>query len=107
MDEINKDISLEEEARSQDASQERLRELAALNGDLAEIVASNVSAPPELLTELANHESKVVRKAVTSNPNTPTETLFKLGEYFPQEFLNNPVFELLILENSNFLNNIP
>ncbi len=48
MDEINKDISLEEEARSQDASQERLRELAALNGDLAEIVASNVSAPPEL-----------------------------------------------------------
>ena len=107
MDELHKDLSLEEEAESETTSQERLKELATLNDDLAQIVASNVATPPELLKELAKHESKVVRKAVTSNPNTPTETLLKLGERFPQELLDNPILELLVLEDLKFLEKIP
>ena len=107
MDGTNKYISLEEEARSQTTSKERLRELAALNDDLAEIVAGNVSASPELLKELTKNENKIIRKAVTSNPNTPKETLLKLGKYFPQELLDNPIFDLLVLEDLKFLEDIP
>ena len=100
-------LALIEEAVSENTSGDRLKELAALNNELAEIVASNVAAPPGLLTELVSYTSKAVRKAVTSNPNTPIKTLFKLGEHFPQELLDNPAFELLYLDNSNFVINIP
>ena len=98
---------LEAEARSKTTSQERLKVLASINDNLAKIVAQNVAAPSELLRYLASHQSKVVRKAVTSNPNTPTETLLKLGKYFPQELLDNPIFDLLFLEDLQFFKNIP
>ncbi|MEM9272218.1 MAG: hypothetical protein AAGA80_04525 [Cyanobacteria bacterium P01_F01_bin.143] len=107
MDKQN-NIALSKEARSENTSGDRLKELAALNDKLAQIVASNVSAPPELLAELINRKSKTIRKAVISNPNTPVETLFKLGvHYFPQELLNNPTFQLLYLENPDSVKNIP
>ena len=94
---MNKDseyLALLKEAKSENTSGDRLQELAVLNGDLAQIVASNISTHPELLAELAKHESKAVRKAVVSNSNTPTKTLLELCEQFPQEFLDNPILEL-------------
>lgn len=107
MDEINsQNIALEAEARKT-TSQQRLKELASISDNLAEIVAQNIAASPELLTELASHESKAVRKAVTCNPKTPTEIFLELGEYFPQELLNNPAFELLLLGNLKSLEEIP
>lgn len=99
-------IALIKEAESNNTSGERLKKLAALNNELAQIVASNIAAPPELLEELASHESKAVRKAVTANPNTPTKILLKLGVYFPQELLANPAFNLLALEDINIVQNI-
>ena len=96
---VNPDPTLEREARSASTSGDRLKELSAISEGLAQIVASNIATPPELLKELAFNRSEAVRKAVVSNPNTSTETLFVIGRYFPQELLDNPILELLTLED--------
>lgn len=107
MDEINRqDITLEAEAR-ETRSKQRLRELASINDNLARIVAQNVAAPPELLADLASYKNKAVRKAVASNPNTPKKILFRLGTYFPQELLNNPIFDFSLLGDLRFIRKIP
>lgn len=62
-------------------------------------VAKNLNTTPELLTELARHEDIQVRQAVARNPHTPPYTLFLLAEEFPQDFLKNPIFPLLNLED--------
>ena len=103
---VDENLALDREAKSETTSSDRLRELAALNDDLAQIVASNISAPPELLKDLAFHKNQAVRKAVVRNSNTPIETLFILGEYFPRDLLNNPVFEFLTLEDLKFVEKI-
>ena len=100
-------LALLKEAESENTSGDRLKELVALDDNLAEIVASNITAPSDLLIELASLTNKAVIKAVVSNPNTPVETLLKLGEYFPQELLDNPILDILYLENPNFIKNIP
>lgn len=99
--------SLQQEAVSEKTSSARLKELAGVSPDLARLVARNPGATPELLRELAGRRDPHTRKNVAANPNTPTEVLLKLGEEFPQEVLNNPVFSLLFLENPNILNEMP
>lgn len=42
-----------------------------------------------------------IRAAVAKNPNTPTNVLMELGADFPKQFLENPAFSLLQLENPN------
>ncbi|MGI2907028.1 hypothetical protein [Tolypothrix sp. VBCCA 56010] len=58
-----------------------------------------------VLEELSSHPQPEVREAVAINPNTPTETLLKLGKEFPDAITANPIFNLLLLENpeSNFV----
>ena len=99
--------SLIKEASLETTSPERLKELAEQNITLARIVATNINSPPELLAELAYAEDQLIRKAVASNPNTSKESLFQLGYEFPEELLNNPIFDLFFLENPNLLNEIP
>ncbi|PAX52799.1 variant leucine-rich repeat-containing protein [Brunnivagina elsteri] len=69
--------------------------------------AENPNVEPELLRQLAVSDDITIREAVAANPNTPTEVLLKLAEVFPQQFLKNPVFSLLLLENPNFAADIP
>ena len=95
------------EASNEQTSPERLSQLAKLNPTLASLVANNPNATAELLTELADREEDFIRKNVAANPNTPTEVLWKLGEEFPQEVLENAVLPLLLLENPNLINEIP
>lgn len=99
--------SLQQEAVSEKTSSDRLKELAGISQELARLVASNPGATPELLRELAGSRDPHTRQNVAANPNTPTEVLLKLGEEFPQEVVNNPVFSLLFLENPNILNEMP
>ncbi len=106
MNEINNSLVLEQEAELETTSDDRLKELAGINDRLAQIVAGNIAAPPELLKGLGFHKSKAVRKAVAGNPNSPVITLFLVGEDFPQELLNNPVFPLLTLEDLKRVENI-
>ena len=69
--------------------------------------AKAIATPPQRLGELAVNCSEEVQKIVVGNPNTPLETLYQLGEYYPQEFLNNPLLELLYLESPSFVADIP
>ena len=69
--------------------------------------ASNENTAPEILAHLASSKDYVTRQLVTANPNTPTATLLNLGAEFPRELINNPIFDLLILEDINFINKIP
>ncbi len=47
-----------------------------------------------------------LKKAIASNPNTPTKVLLRLINKHPQEVLNNSILPLLLLENPNLLNGI-
>ena len=98
---------IHQEATNEQTPPERLRELAQINSTIATLVANNPNATTELLTELADSEENFIRKNVAANPNTPMEVLWKLGEEFPQEVLDNAVFPLLLLENPNLLEEIP
>ena len=75
----------EEQALDETTPPEKLRQLAEQNSELAELVAKNASADPELLRELGNKASNATRKGVVSNPNTPTDVLFRLGAEFPED----------------------
>ena len=56
----------------------------------------------EELAELIKIGNTNVCKQVAQHPNTSPETLKKLFIKFPTEVLNNPIIDLLLLENSNF-----
>jgi hypothetical protein len=99
--------SLEREATDENTTGDHLRELAQKSIQLARLVASNASAPADLLQELSDRPDLTVRKYVTANPNTPTRVLLKLCSEFPQQFLQNIVFPLLLLENPNLIAEIP
>lgn len=57
----------------------------------------------EELAELIKTGNANVCKQVAQHPNTSPETLKELFIVFPVEVLNNPVIDLLLLENPNFL----
>ncbi len=101
-----KQPSLKQEASSETTSAKRLKELAQ-DAKLASVVAKNPAAPPDLLAELADSDPKALRKNAMGNPATPYETLMKFASQYPKQLLDNPVFDLLLLENPNLLNDIP
>ncbi|MGB6296264.1 MAG: hypothetical protein WBF90_08765 [Rivularia sp. (in: cyanobacteria)] len=88
-------------------SPQRLEELSKINIELARIVAQNANTAPHLLRFLSSSSDNIIRKNVAGNPNTPTEILLQLGAEFPRQLLDNPVFSLLLLENPNFVADMP
>lgn len=95
------------EASSELTSQKRLAALASLSSQLARLVARNRSAPADLLAILGSHSDATVRKWVASHPNTPPTVLAKLGTQFPDQLLDNPILDVLLLENPNILKELP
>ncbi len=69
--------------------------------------ASDPTTSLQRLTELAKQGDKDTKKAVAANPNTPPELLSKLAEDFPGQVLQNPVLDLLLLEEPAFFENMP
>jgi hypothetical protein len=63
------------------------------------VVASDDNAPAGVLEKLSQDPDSEVRRAVAGNPNTPIEILENLGEQFPEAVTDNPIFNLLLLEN--------
>lgn len=63
-------------------------------------IASSDDTPADVLEKLSNDPASEVRQAVGSNPNTPVTILQKLGQEFPEAIIANPIFNLLLLENS-------
>lgn len=64
-------------------------------------IASNPSTSPSLLAELSNNSDSEIRFLVAINPNTQNDILLKLGEEFPEAIIENPVFNLLEIEEPN------
>ncbi|AFY55296.1 Leucine rich repeat protein [Rivularia sp. PCC 7116] len=98
---------LRQEAASENISPQRLEELSNINIELTRIVANNANTAPDFLRNLSSESDRIIRANITGNPNTPTDILFELGADFPQQLLENPVFSLLLLENPNFVADIP
>lgn len=88
-----------EQAEDENTPTEILSQLAHESIELAIIVAKNPSATPELLRELSFINNIKIRESLVSNPNTPKDILFELAGEFPQEFIANPILDLLLLEN--------
>lgn len=63
------------------------------------LIASADNTPAEVLQKLSEDSDSEVRKSAASNPNTPIEILEKLGEEFPEAITDDPVFNILLLEN--------
>ncbi len=55
------------------------------------------------LVRLASSSDRPTKRYVALNPNTPSETLFKLAPEFPRAFYRNPAFDWLLLENPDLL----
>ena len=85
-------------------------ELAAAEGKFPEtdrLIAAHTAALPETLSTLSLSSDKATRARVAANPNTPPGVLVRSAVEFPAEFLTNPVFDLLLLEDPCFWNRIP
>lgn len=70
-------------------------------------IAANPQTPIDLLQQLAYSSDRLIRKTVVGNPNTPREILFKLGAEFPESLINNPVWDLLFLEEPTAIGDLP
>ncbi len=68
---------------------------------------SNPTTPPARLERLASSGSQDVKHAVAGNPNTPSTVLWRLAVRDPNAVLGNSVLDFLILENPNFLAELP
>lgn len=100
-------LTPEQLAADENTSPEELRILSNQSIELAIIIAGNPSADSELLRELSASKYPAICERVTSNPNTPPELLFELCRKFPKQFISNPVFSLLLLENPDLLARMP
>ena len=71
--------------------------------DLAEIyqLAESENTPSDILVELSKEKNRDILQRVASNPNASRETLSKLCLRFPDEVVNNPICNLLYLEDPN------
>lgn len=69
--------------------------------------AANPNTPPERLAGLAKSSGALVRSLVAKNPNTPTATLAQLINSYADEFAQNPVLPLLLLDQPNFFGALP
>jgi hypothetical protein len=78
-----------------------------IDRDLKILQANHPNTSPQILCQLANDSDWQLRRSIASNPNTPTDLLWKLGIDFPEAVLANPVFALLQLEHLNLAAEIP
>ncbi len=69
--------------------------------------ANDPATAPERLRFLASHRDARVRQVVARNPNTPADALFRLAVRHADAVLDNPVLDLLVLENPNMLAEMP
>jgi hypothetical protein len=77
-----------------------------LDGSVAKL-ATSPNTNPQVLRKIATQTDWELRRLVATNPNTPTDTLWQLGIDFPEAILNNPIFELLQIEQPTLVAQIP
>jgi hypothetical protein len=57
------------------------------------------------LDELSKSGDREIQRAIASNPNASLETLFFVAQRFTREVLQNPAFQLFLLEDPDLLQN--
>jgi hypothetical protein len=70
-------------------------------------LAKHPKASADLLEKLSHCSDEATRRNVASNPNTLPETLIKLGQQFPKEFLANPALDLLLMIQPTLMAEVP
>jgi hypothetical protein len=71
------------------------------------LLAKHPRASGDLLEKLSHSSDKATRQGVAGNPNTAPETLVRLGQQLPQEFLANPALDLLLMVNPALMEEVP
>ena len=99
-------LTPKQEAVCEQTTAERFSELAK-DQKIARLVAANPSAPPELLAKLSRSNDKPTRCACAANASTPVEALLELGSQFPEQLIENPVFDLLVIGNPDIFTELP
>ena len=61
--------------------------------------AQDENTSPKILAELAKSKDKEILRRIAGNPNTPVEILEMLGAELADAIVENPIFDLLLLEN--------
>lgn len=85
---------------------DELESLVGISVEIDRLIASSKRAGADTLKKLSHSSDDLTRECVTGNPNTPLETLNNLADEYPRAFLLNPAFDLMILENPGFLENL-
>jgi hypothetical protein len=70
-------------------------------------IAANPETDPAILLKLSGSRDRLTRKEVAGNPNTPVDVLWHLIRQYPYQVLENPLFLLIVLENPNWIMEIP
>lgn len=93
-----------------DCSSDRPDSLAADSSSSIDFnlrLAADPTTAADHLKKLADTDDRRIRETIAGNPNAPTELLLELGEEFPEQLLNNPIFPLLCLEELHQVDDIP
>ena len=70
-------------------------------------IASRDDCPSHILSELSHSSDKTTRSKVASNPKTLRDDFIRLGQLFTKEFLQNPLLDVLLLEDPGLLESLP
>lgn len=102
---VKKSKSASKKTKKQSQNGHNNAQATALANILQELVreASDPTTPPERLQELRRLYRPKMQQALAQNPNTPTDILQSLAEHYPADVVNNPVFDLLLMADPNFL----
>jgi hypothetical protein len=69
-------------------------------------IASHPGSLPESLEALSESSDEETIRAVAGNPATPPGALIRVASLAPLDFFQNPVLDLLILEDPSFLSKL-
>ncbi len=69
--------------------------------------ASDPATAGATLAHLSRHRSRVVRRAVARNPNTPFKTLLAMAPGLPEDVSMNPLLRWLVVEDPDFIQHVP
>jgi predicted DNA-binding WGR domain protein/pentose-5-phosphate-3-epimerase len=94
------------QSRDPEAVTESLMALLDKDDATNRVLARHPKASADLLEKLSHSSDKTTRQAVTGNPNTPPETLVRLGQQFPKEFLANPALDLMLMVNPGLMEQV-
>ena len=102
-----KQLSPRQLAKDPQTNAEQLKSLVGIDTSIDRLVAQHPNTDEVTLDHLGSSKDKTTRKYVAAHPGTPHDVLFKLASQFPEQFFNNPVLDLILLENPQLLDAIP